>query len=85
MKSIFEGWTVLDKDGRIVRYTFGHGLQDIVVATKKEALDMARSLAQREDELAGDINKWEFGTMPRAQVRAMGYRVVRAEVRVRAK
>lgn len=83
MKVVYEGWTVLNRDGRIVRYACGYGLQDVVTPTKGEAFKMARLLAERQDELTcGDINRWEFGTMPFTEVRKMGYRVVKAKVMV---
>lgn len=85
MRSVFEGWTVLNKHGAVVRYEFGHGLQHVVHPTKKEAFTTARKLAEREDELTcGDVNRWELGKMRFAQVRRMGYRIVRASVMVKA-
>lgn len=83
MERVFLGWIVLDKDGRATRYEFGHGVSEMVVFTKKKALNQARLLAERHDELtSGDINRWEFGDMPFDQVRRMGYRIVRAHVLV---
>lgn len=85
-RRVFNGWTVLDKDGRIQRYEFGHGVSEVVVQTKKQAFEQARLLAEREDELTcGDINRWEFGRMAHAEVRRRGFRVVRAAVLVRGK
>jgi hypothetical protein len=82
---VCKGWTVLNKAGEIQRYEFGHGVQDVVVQTKKKAFEQARLLAEREDELTcGDINRWECGEMTHAEVRRRGYRVVRAFVMVRA-
>jgi di/tripeptidase len=80
-RTIFKGWTVLDKNGVAKRYQFGHGVRELVVPTKKEAFEMARLLAERQDELdSGDINRWEFGRMRFAEVRRRGYRIVRADV-----
>lgn len=85
-KEVFTGWTVLNRKGEVVLYEFGDPAnREIVSLTKKDALYRARRLAERDDELTcGDINRWESGEMPFAQVRRMGYRVVQASVVVRA-
>jgi hypothetical protein len=83
-RRVFKGWTVLNKEGQVQCYQFGHLMDEVVQLTKKQAFERARLLAEREDEItSGDINRWEFGKMQHAEVRRRGYRVVRAFVMVR--